>query len=108
MAANLAALDAHMGYIREGISELKAATKDVDAKIVHVDQKLSALDQKVGASDLAKGSVMQQLGVLEERVSHLPTKSWVGMTIMGLLAGIAALILFQGQVQAYLGTTLTP
>jgi len=38
---------------------------------------------------------------LTERISHLPTKGFIVTTVMAALALIAALILFQNQIQTF-------
>lgn len=40
-----------------------------------------------------------RIDTLAEKVSNLPTKTYILTTIIGLLAVIAALIAFQGQIQ---------
>lgn len=55
--------------------------------------------------DTAKqiGDVRTELATISERVSHLPSKEYISTRLLGLLAAIAALILFADKVKAWFG-----
>ena len=82
MEPRVAVLEAHVGHIKEDMSSIKAAS------------------ERTG-SELTEARL--QLGRLEERVSHLPSKGFVVITVLVVLGVLGALIVFQQQIQRLLG-----
>ena len=82
MEPRVAVLEAHVGHIKEDVSSIKAASERT-------------------RSELTEARL--QLGRLEERVSHLPGKGFVVITVLLVLGVLGALIIFQQQIQRLLG-----
>lgn len=82
MEPRVAVLEAHVGHIKEDVSSIKAASERT-------------------RSELTEARL--QLGRLEERVSHLPSKGFVVISVLLVLGVLGALIIFQQQIQRLLG-----
>jgi len=82
MEPRVAVLEAHVGHIKEDVSSIKVASERTRSEIT---------DARI------------QLGKLEERVSHLPGKGFVVITVVVVLGVLGALIIFQQQIQRLLG-----
>jgi hypothetical protein len=82
MEPRVAVLEAHVGHIKEDVSSIKAASERT-------------------RSELTEARL--QLGRLEERVSHLPSKGFIVMAVVVVLGVLGALIIFQQQIQRVLG-----
>ena len=75
MEARVAKLEVDMEYIKRDVSELRSDMRDVRDRTVKI----------------------------ESDVSHLPSKAFV-FSVYGIIAGLlAAVILFQSQIQTFLG-----
>src|SRR6266567_2309657 len=81
--ARVARLEADVGHIQKDVAEIKRDLKDV----------------RNAVTDL---NVNQ--GKLTEKVSHLPTYRQSFAMLTGMLALIAALVVFQGQIQNFAGS----
>jgi len=82
MEPRVAVLEALVGHIKEDVSSIKAASERT-------------------RSELTEARL--QLGRLEERVSHLPGKGFVVISVLLVLGVLGALIIFQQQIQRLLG-----
>jgi len=71
-------------------SDVEYIKRDVaDIKVEMTKAREAITDTRVG------------MATLTERISHLPTKGFIVTTVMAALALIAALILFQNQIQTF-------
>ncbi|KPF97537.1 hypothetical protein IP86_13275 [Rhodopseudomonas sp. AAP120] len=82
LEARVARLEADVGHIQKDVAEIKDALKGAGQNL----------------TDLRIASA-----ALTERVRHLPTYGQNFALLMGLLALIAALVVFQGQIQRFVG-----
>jgi hypothetical protein len=82
MEPRVAVLEAHVGHIKEDMSSIKAASERTRSEITEA---------------------RIQLGTLEQRVSHLPGKGFIFITVIVVLGALGALIIFQQQIQRALG-----
>lgn len=71
----------------------------MDAWQTSVETRLTALDNRLGRVDDRLGKVESALATITERVSHLPTKGWAVTSLLLMLAAIAGLVTFQGNIQ---------
>jgi hypothetical protein len=84
MEPRVARLEADVGHIQKDVTDIK-----VDLKSVGKDVS----DLKVNQATLT------------ERVSHLPTVGQSFAMLSGMLVLIAALVVFQGQIQKFAGVS---
>ena len=82
MEPRVAVLEAHVGHIKEDVSSIKVASERTRSEITEA---------------------RVELGKLEERVSHLPSKEFIVKTVVAVLGVLGALITFQQQIQKALG-----
>jgi hypothetical protein len=82
MEPRVAVLEAHVGHIKEDMSSIKVASEGTRSEITEA---------------------RIQLGKLEQRVSHLPGKGFIFITVLVILGVLGALIIFQQQIQRLLG-----
>jgi hypothetical protein len=78
MEARIARLESDVGHIRDDLVDLKNDGRDLRKSVAEI---------KVG------------MATLTERVNNLPTKGFIVTTVLTTLAVIAALIVFQGNLQ---------
>jgi len=77
----VAKLESDVEYIKRDIAEIKAET---------IKTREAVSETRIS------------IATLTERVSHLPTKGFIVTAVTAVLALIAALILFQNQIQSFL------
>ncbi|MFT4275985.1 MAG: hypothetical protein QM576_06465 [Rhodopseudomonas sp.] len=87
LEARVARLEADVGHIQRDVAEIKDAVKDAGQNL----------------TDLRIASA-----ALTERVRHLPTYGQNLAMLLSLLALIAALVVFQGQIQKFVGVPSSP
>jgi hypothetical protein len=83
MEARVARLEADVEHIKRDIGDIKTDMRSLG----HV------------------GDIRVDLGVLRERVSHLPTKGYIGWFVVIGLAALAALVTVAPALQKFLGIT---
>jgi hypothetical protein len=84
MEARVAKLESDVEYIKRDVAEIKGDVCSVREASVKIDR---------------------EVGVLIERVSHLPKKGFIVTVVLTTLAVIAALVVFQGNLQKLLHLT---
>ncbi|MBI5128144.1 MAG: hypothetical protein HZA66_01760 [Rhodopseudomonas palustris] len=85
--ARVARLEADVGHIQRDVAEIKVAVKEAGQNLT--DLRISS-------------------AALTERVRHLPTYGQNLAMLLSLLALIAALVVFQGQIQKFVGVSSVP
>jgi hypothetical protein len=76
---------------------------DMDPWQASVEKRLDSLDRRAEAVSADVAQVKVALATLGERVSHLPSKSYIDTRLAGMLALIAAIILFADKIKALIG-----
>lgn len=84
LEARVARLEADVGHIQKDVAEIKDTIKGAGKDLT---------DLRIGSATLT------------ERVSHLPTYGQSFAMLTGMLALIAALVVFQGQIQKFAGVS---
>lgn len=72
---------------------MEARIAKLEVTVEHIDRNVARM-----APDLA--NVRERMGVLEERVAHLPGKGFIVVALLTSLAVVAALIAFSDQISA--------
>ena len=67
-----------------------------------VEARLNEIKTDVRDLRTGVGALNVTAATLTERVAHLPSKGFIGTALLALLAIMAALITFQGQIQTFL------
>lgn len=75
----------------------------LESQSARLDARLGQVETRLDRADVKLDNVLDRLARLEERVSHLPTKEVVVKMILGGLAVVTAITVFQGKIQALLG-----
>lgn len=65
-----------------------------------VETRLTSLDGRLGRIEDKVDAAGREVATLTERVAHLPSKSYIGIGLVALLAGVAALTAFADKIQA--------
>ncbi|MDR7101492.1 hypothetical protein [Croceicoccus sp. BE223] len=83
-------------YIPTATPERGGGTEppDMESRVNRLEDRLDKLIDRVG-------SVEVSVATLSERVSHLPSKTYIDTRLAGMLAVIAALIAFGDKIQAF-------
>jgi hypothetical protein len=82
MEARVARLESDVGHIKTDIGDIKSSLKELTTNTTDLRINFARLD---------------------ERVSHLPTKGFIVTAVTLGLGLIAALVVFQGNIQHFLG-----
>lgn len=115
----------HLRLVEAAIGELSARSDDapapalksgsgdgtsdgMEARVAHLEATVAHMGQDVSELRSDMKDVRDRLTRIETMLDHLPSKGYVWMSAVVMLAGIAALVTFQGQIQAYLGVPPTP
>lgn len=64
-----------------------------------VENRLGSLETRLGGIDAKLATACEEVGILKERVSHLPTKTFAVSTAIGIVAACGALITFGEKLQ---------
>ncbi|MDR7102965.1 hypothetical protein [Croceicoccus sp. BE223] len=67
----------------------------MEARVNRLEERLDRLIDRTG-------SVEVNLATMSERISHLPSKTYIDTRLAGMLAAIAALIAFGDKIQSLL------
>lgn len=67
-----------------------------------MDPWQQSVENRIGRIEDRLGSVETQLATLNERVSHLPTKTWMGVAALGIVGALTAAIGYAEKIQAFL------
>lgn len=65
-----------------------------------VESRLTSLDGRLGRIEDKVETTGRDMATLTERVAHLPSKSYIGVGLIALLGGVAALTAFADRIQA--------
>ena len=76
----------------------------MEPRVARLEASVAHLERDVGELRSDVKDVRDRLTRIEERVTHLPTKGYIDARIIVLLAVVAALIAFQGQIQSFIGS----
>ncbi|AKM09851.1 hypothetical protein AB433_07430 [Croceicoccus naphthovorans] len=68
-----------------------------------MDHRVSRLEHRLDKLGDGLGEVEVKLATLNEKVSHLPSKSYIDTRLLIMLAVIAALVAFADKIQAFFG-----
>ncbi len=69
-----------------------------------MESRVTRLEQRTDKLSDDVSNIRVDLATLIERVAHLPSKAYIGICLMGMLAAIAALIAFSDQIKALVGS----
>ena len=75
----------------------------LESRVASLEAYTETIRADVGAMKLDMRDIRDRTAKLEVKVDHLPSKGYVVVALMALLAGIAALIAYQEQIQLFLG-----
>jgi hypothetical protein len=82
MEARVARLESDVEHIKADVGDIKSSLNELTTQTTELRINFARLD---------------------ERVSHLPTKGFLVTTVLVALGVIAALVVFQGNIQRFLG-----
>lgn len=89
--------------LSSGTLTLEPRVARLEASVTHIEHDIQ--DMKIDIRELRSdtSSVKERLTRLEEKVTHLPGKGFIVSGLLTALAVIAALIVFQNQIQSLAG-----
>jgi hypothetical protein len=87
--------DGTMGGMEVRVAKLESDVEYIKRDVADIKSDVRALRDSSAKID-------KELGVLAERVFHLPRKDFIVKAVLATLAVIAALIVFQGNIQKLL------
>lgn len=67
-----------------------------------MDPWQQSVENRIGKIEDRLGSVETQLATLNERVSHLPTKTWMGVAALGIVGAVTTAIGYGEKIQGLL------
>ena len=78
----------------------------IEARIAHLEASTSHLQRDVAQMRADVREVRERLTRLQERASHLPSRGFLALSVLVLLAGVFAASASQGRLQAFLAGAL--
>jgi hypothetical protein len=83
------------GGMEPRVAKLEASVENIQRDIADIKTDVREFRNGIGGLNVS-------VATMTERVSHLPTKDFIVKTVIAVLAVVAALVVFQGNIQTFL------
>jgi hypothetical protein len=83
--ARIASIEAHVDHMRDDLGDMRRDLREMTKSIISAGNDTRELD---------------------DRISHLPGRAWMFLTMLLIGAGICAVIIYVEQIREYLGVLL--